>query len=138
MLTGSEAQDHWKEQFPLVGVREGMRVKSRWPLAVDVARYVGEPVAAVAATSSSVARDALDLIDVDYQPLTPVVDMEKAAEADSPLVHDDLGTNVAVEASRTVGDPDRAFQEADGVVSLRVSQPRLVPNPIEPRAVTAS
>ena len=115
-----------------------MRVKARWPLAVDVARYVGEPVVAVAAASSGAARDALDLIDVDYAPLPPVVDMEKAAEADSPLVYDDLGTNICVEASRTVGDPDRAFQEADGVVSVHVSQPRLIPNPMEPRTVIAS
>ena len=138
VLTGEEAQEHWKMQFPLVGVQEGMRAKARWPLAVDVARYVGEPVVAVAAASSGAARDALDLIDVDYAPLPPVVDMEKAAEADSPLVYDDLGTNICVEASRTVGDPDRAFQEADGVVSVHVSQPRLIPNPMEPRTVIAS
>ena len=138
VLTGAEAQEHWTMQFPLEGVEEGMRVKARWPLAVDVARYVGEPVAAVAAASSGAARDALDLIDVDYAPLPPVVDMEKAAEVGSPLVHDALGTNICVEASQTVGDPDRAFQEADGVVSVHVSQPRLVPNPMEPRTVIAS
>ena len=138
VLTGSEAKEHWKEKFPLVGVREGMRTKTRWPLAVDVVKYVGEPVAVVAAAASGVARDALDLIDVDYRPLTPVTDMEIAAEAGSPLVHDDLGTNVAINTSRTGGDPDRAFQEADGVASLRLSEPRLVPNPMEPRAVIAS
>ena len=137
VLTGTEAQDYWKAKFPLHGTKQGMKAKSRWPMAVDVARYVGEPVAVVAA-SSSAARDPLDLINVDYQPLTPVVDMEKAAEAHSPLVHDELGTNVAVEANRTVGDPDRAFQEADGGISVRVSQPRLIPNPMEPRAVIAS
>ena len=138
VLTGPEAKDHLKGEFPLAGVREGMRTKSRWPLAIEVARYVGEPVAVVAATSSSAARDALDLIDVDYRPLTPVMDMEEAAEARSPLVHDELGTNVGVDASRTGGDPDGAFRKADGVVSLRVSQPRLIPNPMEPRAVIAS
>ena len=138
VLTGAEAQEHWKVQFPLGGVTEGMRAKARWPMAVEVARYVGEPVAVVAAATSEAARDALDLIDVDYQPLPPAVDMERAAEAGSPLVHDDLGTNICVEASRTFGDPDRAFQEADGVVSFHLSQPRLVPNPMEPRAVIAS
>ena len=138
VLTGPEAQDYWKGKFPLAGVRPGMKANSRWPLAIDVTRYVGEPVAVVAAASSDVARDALDLIDLDYRALTPVTDMEKAAEADSPLVHDALGTNIAVEASRTAGDPDRVFQEADGVVSVRVSQPRLIPNPMEPRSVIAS
>ena len=49
-----------------------------------------------------------------------------------------LGTNICVDHSRTVGDPDRAFQEADGVVSVHICQPRLIPNPMEPRAVIAS
>ena len=138
ILTGAEALDYWKTQLPLVAVEEGMRAKAQWPLAVDVVRYVGEPVVAVAAVSSAAARDALELVDVQYQPLAPVVDMEKAAEPESPLVHEDLGTNICVEASQTVGDPERAFQEADGVISVRVSQPRLVPNPMEPRAVIAS
>jgi len=138
VLTGAEAKEHWTMKFPLAGVKEGMKAKARWPIAIDVARYVGEPVAAVVATNNGAARDALDLVEVDYQPLPAVVDMEKAAESSSPLVHDELGTNICVETTRTVGDPDRAFQEADGVISLRVSQPRLIPSPMESRAVVAS
>ena len=49
-----------------------------------------------------------------------------------------MGTNLCVNGSRTVGDPDAAFAEADGVLSLRIVEPRLVPNAMEPRAVTAS
>ena len=138
VLTGPEVKARCKTGLPLAGVKEGMNARGRWPMAVGVARYVGEPVAVVAATSSAAARDAVDLIEVEYQPLSPVVDVEKAVEASSPLVHDDLGTNICVEAVRKAGDPDRAFQKADGVVSLRVVQPRLVANPIEPRAVVAS
>ena len=138
VVTGPEVQQHCKSQFLLFGVREGMRTKSRWPMAIDVVKYVGEPVAAVLATSSSGAKDALDLIDVDYEPLPAVVDVEKAAEQGSRLVHKDLGTNLSVESSGSAGDPDRAFREADGVVSVRLSEPRLIPNPMEPRAVVAS
>jgi len=138
VLTGTEARERCRSQFPLAGVKEGMRTTSRWPMAVDVARYVGEPVAVVVATSAEAARDALEQIHVDYQPLPPVVDLEQAADASSPLVHEHLGTNLAVESTRVVGDPDRAFQLADGIVSLRLTQPRLIPNPVEARAVVAS
>ena len=138
VLAGQEAQGYCKSEFPLSRVREGMKTRSRWPIAIDVAKYEGEPVAVVLATSSSAARDALDLIDVDYEPLTAVVDWEKAAEPGSPLVHEDLGTNLSVLVSGTAGDPDRAFQEADGVVSARIVEPRLIPSPMESRAVVAS
>ena len=138
VLTGDETNGRCKRQFPLFGVLEGMRVRSRWPMAADVARYVGEPVAVVVATSREAARDALELVQVDWEPLSPTVDVEKAVQPDSPLVHEDLGTNLCVESSRVCGDPDQAFREADGVVSLRLEQPRMVPNPMEARAVVAS
>lgn len=138
VLTGAETTQACRTEFPLAGVKEGMKAKGRWPMATDIVRYVGEPVAAVAATSTETALDALEMIEVDYEPLTPVVDMELAVETGAQLVHDDLGTNIAVEGIRTVGDPDEAFQAADGVVSLRLTQPRLIPNPMEARAVVAS
>ena len=138
VLTGAEVERLCQTEFPLAGVKEGMKAKGRWPMAADMVRYVGEPVAAVAATSLEAALDALEMIEVDYQPLTPVVDMEQAVKPGTQLVHDDLGTNIAVEGTRSVGDPDGAFQAADGVVSLRLTQPRLIPNPMESRAVVAS
>lgn len=138
IVTGIEMAQLCKTEFPLAGVKEGMKAKGRWPMATDIVRYVGEPVAAVVATNPEAALDALQSIEVEYQPLKPVVDMEKAVMPGTQLVHEDLGTNTAVEASRSVGDPDGAFQGADGVVSLRLAQPRLVPNPMEARAVVAS
>ena len=138
VLTGAEVERLCQTEFPLAGVKEGMKAKGRWPMAADMVRYVGEPVAAVAATSLEAALDALEMIEVDYQPLTAVVDMEQAVKPGTQLVHDDLGTNIAVEGTRSVGDPDGAFQAADGVVSLRLTQPRLIPNPMESRAVVAS
>ncbi|MCI0880433.1 MAG: xanthine dehydrogenase family protein molybdopterin-binding subunit, partial [Chloroflexi bacterium] len=138
VLTGAEIQQHCQSQFLLFALKDGVRTKSRWPMAVDVAKYVGEPVAVVLATSITAAEDALELIDVDYDPLPAVVDVEAAAEDGSPLVHEELGTNLSVEASGTAGDPDQAFGQADGVVSARLVEPRLIPNPMESRAVVAS
>jgi carbon-monoxide dehydrogenase large subunit len=138
VLTGQEVEPHCQMQFRLAGVREGMNTKSRWPMATAVAKYAGEPVAVVLATSHGRAQDALERIEVDYESLPAVMDLEKAVEGGAPLVHEDLGTNLCVEISGRAGDPDRAFREADGVVSARLVQPRLIPSPLEPRAVVAS
>lgn len=138
VLTGDQAKECCASEFPLRGLTEGMKVRSRWPLAIDVARYVGEPVAAVVAINTEVAQDALELIEVGYEPLPAVVDLERAAEASSPLVHDDMGTNICAESHREVGEPDQAFRDADGVVSLRTVEPRLIPNPMEARAIVTS
>ena len=107
-------------------------------MAAEVARYEGEPIAAVVASDAYIARDALDLIEVDYEPIPAVVDPERAMDDDAPVIHQELGTNLCVTSSRTVGDPDAAFAQADGTLSVRLVEPRLVPNAMEPRAVTAA
>jgi carbon-monoxide dehydrogenase large subunit len=100
--------------------------------------FVGHPVAVVVAETRTIARDALDLIDVDYEPLPAVIDPEKALEKDSPLTHPELGTNVAFTWSLPGGDVDGAFKEADNVLKLRIIHPRLTPMAIEPRGCAAS
>ncbi len=137
VITGVEVNDRCLTTFRLFGVREGMNARSRWPMASDVARYLGEPVVAVVATSLSAAWDAVELIDVSYEALPAVVDMEQAMESDSALVHPDFSTNMAVQSSNEVGDVGGAFQEAHGVVKVRLVEPRLVPNSMEGRAVVA-
>jgi carbon-monoxide dehydrogenase large subunit len=106
-------------------------------LAVGKVRYVGEPVAAVVATSRYVARDAVDLIDVDYDPLDAAVDVEKAAEAGTPVLFDEFGDNVAFRAPVANPAVDEAFKKADRVVKLRIEQQRVIPMAMEPRAVVA-
>ena len=138
VVAGADFNAGCAAQLPVAGVLEHMKVVSRYPMAADVARYEGEPVAAVVAENAYIARDALELIEVDYEPLPAVVDCERAIQPDAPVIHEDLGTNLCVNSSRTVGDPDGAFAQADGVLSLRIVEPRLVPNAMEPRAVTAS
>ncbi|HTY71488.1 MAG TPA: xanthine dehydrogenase family protein molybdopterin-binding subunit [Actinomycetes bacterium] len=107
-------------------------------LATDEVRHVGDCVAVVLATSRYAAADALDAIDVDYDELPAVVDMEAALASGSPLVHGAAGTNKCYTATLTGGDYAAAKAKADVVVSRRFVQQRLIPSPMEPRAVIAS
>jgi carbon-monoxide dehydrogenase large subunit len=100
--------------------------------------FVGHPVAVVVAKTRAIARDALELIEVDYEALPAVVDPEKALENGSPFAHPELGTNVAFTWSLAGGDLDAAFKEADQVLKLRILHHRLTPMAIEPRGCAAS
>ncbi len=107
-------------------------------MAVDKARYVGEPVALVVARNRYQAEDALDAIRVDYEPLPAVVDPERAAAPGAPLLHDEHGTNVAVHRSLRWGDVDAAFREADLVVAETYCFPKYNSMPMETYGVAAS
>ena len=96
-------------------------------------------VAVVVARDPYIARDAVDAIEVDYDPLPVVTDPEAAARSGSPLTHPDLGTNVAfTHTAAGGGDIDEAFRRADRVIKHRLYHQRLTPMPIEPRGVVAS
>lgn len=107
-------------------------------LAGDRVYFVGHAVAVVLATDRYIARDALDLIEVDYEPLPTVSNPEKALEKDAPLTHPELGTNVAFTWSLANGDLDGAFQQADRIIKQRMVHQRLIPMAIEPRGCVAS
>ncbi|PYI88582.1 MAG: carbon monoxide dehydrogenase [Verrucomicrobia bacterium] len=100
--------------------------------------FVGHPVAAVVAKDRYTARDALDLIEVDYDPLPVVSDPEKALEQNSPLTHPEFGTNVAFTWFVANGDLEAAFMQAERVIKQRMVHPRLIPMAIEPRGCVAS
>src|ERR1044072_5293321 len=105
-------------------------------LAGDKVRFQGQEVAAVIATDEYIARDALQLIDVDYEPLDAVVNARKALDPDAPLIRDDKDGQVDNLASPTweAGDEaatDRAFAEADTVVTRDIIYPRCHPAPLE-------
>src|SRR5438132_5722114 len=99
--------------------------------------FVGHPVAAVVATDRYTARDALDLIEVDYDPLPVVSDAEKALQKDSPLTHPEFGTNVAFTWSVANGGLNAAFKRAYRVIKQRMVHQRLTPMAIEPRGCVA-
>ena len=107
------------------------------PLAVDKVRCVGDAVAAVAATSPQAAVDAAGLVQVDYEVLDAVVDMEAAIQDGAAQVHDDAPNNVAFEWEIGGGDFDAAASSAGVRVTERIINQRLIPNPMEPRGVVA-
>jgi len=107
-------------------------------LAYDTVRYVGDGVALVVAESRGEARDALDLIEVDYDPLPGGVDPEKMTQSGAPQLHADVPKNIAFTWVVKGGDVDKAFAEAPVKVKLRIVQQRLAPTAIEPRAAVAS
>lgn len=118
-------------------------------VAVDIVRYVGEPVAVVVASDRYVARDAADTIVVDYDTLPAVVDPEQAMTGQPAVLHPDFANNLAValvpsgtgvsEDGTTVDDTavDAAFAAAEVVVSQRMHNQRLAPTAMEPRGVVA-
>jgi 2-furoyl-CoA dehydrogenase large subunit len=102
-----------------------------WPIAVERARYSGEPVAVVLASNRYLAEDALELIEVDYEPLPAIVDPLAALDPKQLVLHDGLGSNVASERSFRYGDPERAFAQAAHRVSVTIRYPRNSCTPIE-------
>ncbi|MBV8818434.1 MAG: xanthine dehydrogenase family protein molybdopterin-binding subunit, partial [Acidobacteriaceae bacterium] len=115
----------------------GLRVPPHHILAQDRVYFVGHPVAVVVATDKYIARDAVDLIEVEWEPLPAVTDPEKAIAAGAPAVHPEWPDNVAFNYHQEGGDVDKAFAEADVVVKQRITSQRLIPSPMETRGVVA-
>ncbi len=107
------------------------------PLAVGKVRYVGDAVAAVVAASPTLAADAAELVEVDYEPLDAVVSMDDALADGAPQLHDDAPNNTAFEWEVGGGDVDQAQAEAEVVISQRLINQRLIPNAMEGRGVVA-
>lgn len=108
-------------------------------IAVDVVRFAGEAVAVVIAEDRYIARDALDLIDVDYEPLAVVVDPEKATHPGAPQLHENAPNNIVVEwnAGNREGT-NAAVANAQVVVKERIINQRLMPTPMETRGSIAN
>jgi carbon-monoxide dehydrogenase large subunit len=111
--------------------------KTQYPLARDKVNYVGEAVAFVVAADRYSAEDACDLIEVEYEPLPAVTDLEQAAAEEAPLVHEDVPGNVAAVLAQEVGDAERAFAEANHVFTERLYIERSAAQPMETRAIVA-
>jgi carbon-monoxide dehydrogenase large subunit len=117
-------------------VTEDIVIPDHPPMAVDTVRYAGEIVAAVVARDRYSAADALELIDVEYEPLEPVLDMEAAIQPDSPKVHE--AGNKSFTWTFENGDLAAAFENAPVVLERTYRQQRLIPSAMEPRAVVAA
>ena len=112
----------------------GLRKPERRPLAVERARYVGDPVAVILAESLSIAEDARDQVEIDYEVLPAVTDPEKALDANAPRLYEEYDSNVAFVHETKGGDLATAFEQADSIVRLRLVNQRLAPSSLEPRA----
>lgn len=132
VLTGEDVK-RWSVPFP-VGVRQPME---HWSLAVDRARYVGEPVAVVVAENRYLAEDALEFVEVQYRQLPVAVDPEKAALPEAAVLHPAVGSNVVSDRHFCYGDPQVAFDAAERTVSLTIHYPRNSTTPIEGFVVVA-
>ncbi|MGH3145625.1 MAG: xanthine dehydrogenase family protein molybdopterin-binding subunit, partial [Rubrobacter sp.] len=139
IFTGEDLADEWVVGIPTGWpVTEDIKIPDHWPLARGEANHAGDGVAVVVATDRYKAQDALEHIEVDYEVLPAVVDVEAALEDGAPLAHEELGTNKCYTWPLGTGDIDEAFEKADVVVSGRYIQQRLIPSPIEPRAVVVN
>ncbi|MFQ5691945.1 MAG: xanthine dehydrogenase family protein molybdopterin-binding subunit, partial [Nitrospinota bacterium] len=129
----------------------GSYLKDQTIYATDRVRYVGQPIAAVAAVDDSTAQEAVERIDVEYEDLPAVFDVEEAIREDAPLIHPDLGNYFIAEAFfRSVpgtnipnhfrlrhGDVDKGFSESDEVFEDRYEVPMIQHCPMEPHASVA-
>ena len=119
-------------------VTDDIKIATMPAICSDKVNFAGDVVAIVLATDKYLATDAAQLVDVDYDPLPAVVDMELALAAGSPLVHEDFGTNETYVAKMPCGDYEAVKAKADVVVSRRFINQRLIPNTMEPRSVVAA
>jgi len=114
---------------------KGLKSPPEHPMAIDRACWVGEPVVAVVATSRAAAEDGAELVEVDYDPLPVVADMMSALDKDTPVLHADLGDNLAFQRVNEEGDIEGAFADAHKVVSAQFSTARHTGVTLEPRSI---
>ena len=123
VYTANDLGDYWKPGPLLVSpppVKDiTFNEKTQVPLAKDKVKFAGEPIVMVVAESRYIAEDALADIQVDYEPLAAVVDMEKALASDSILIHEEIGSNVAAHVVQTKGDYESIKKDAALVIKRR-------------------
>src|SRR5207248_1208543 len=139
VYTGKDLAASGVKSLPVGWLLPNIKLPPHLPLAVDRARYMGDAVAVVIAESPYVARDAADLVEVDYEPLPVVTEAVRAVQPGAPKLHDEAEGNVCFRW--TLGDKDKtesAFRGEARVVKEHFVNHRLIPNAIEPRAALAS
>ncbi len=122
-FTAHDMGDCWKE-LPVPIPHPALRPHNTVPLAKDKARYMGEPVVVVLAESRAAAEDALEGVRVSYEILPAVAHPIDALKDDAPLVHDDLGDNVAAHLEVRIGEPDEALDASPNRETLRLKMQR--------------
>src|SRR5437660_3264954 len=121
---------------PCAAALPDLKVPDYRVLATDKVLFVGHPIAAVVATDKYAARDAVDLINVDYEELPAVTDVEAAANGGA-VIHEKFGNNIAYKLTSGEGDVEAGLQAADRIVTQRMVHQRLAPIAMERRGVLA-
>ncbi|MDQ5823099.1 MAG: xanthine dehydrogenase family protein molybdopterin-binding subunit [Chloroflexota bacterium] len=141
VYTAADLGDYWQPSPLLVPPPPAEYVlfnqRTGGQLARDKVRYVGEPVVMVVAESRYLAEDAADAVMIDYEPLDAVVRVETGLDEDAPLVHEDVGSNLAAHVIQTKGDYASARAQADLVISRHFDYDRGTAAPMETRGVVA-
>jgi carbon-monoxide dehydrogenase large subunit len=137
-FSANELGDKLGSQPCVWPVTDDIKIPAFPALAKDEVRFVGECVAVVVASDRYAAADALEAIEVDYEPLPPVLDMRAAMADGADLVHTELGSNTSYTWKLNGGDYEAAKAKADRVFTRQYVNQRLIPMAMEPRAVVAA
>ncbi|MEM4314754.1 MAG: xanthine dehydrogenase family protein molybdopterin-binding subunit [Nitrososphaerota archaeon] len=137
VLTGSDVASLSKP-VPIIWYMQGMRVPVHYGLANNKVNHVGEAVVAIAADDRYEAEDVKELVEVEYEVLTPVTDVEKAMEDGAPPVHENMPDNICYRYTLRGGDPEAVLKSSEIVLSEEFRVQRLAASPIETRGVIAS
>ncbi len=124
------------DPLPQMTVPPASSIKD-YPIAVGKACYLGEPIAVVIATSKYIAEDSLELINVDYQILQPLLDARKAVSTKDIIIHEEIGTNIMAHVPYSYGNIERATSQADKIIKANIHFHRFSSAPLEPNAVVA-
>lgn len=138
VITGADLVKVAEPQPVIYYLTPDQRATNAYALATDRVRWVGQAVAAVAAVDRYVAEDALAAIDVEYEPLPTVPDLDAALAPGAPRLYDDWPDNVVGTTTFDFGDTEAAFAAADTIVTHRFNIGRMSALPLEPRGVIAS
>ncbi len=126
------------KDFPGIAIGFMKQYADRPPIAIDKVRHYGEAVAAVAAIDEDIAEEALDLIEVDYEELPPVLNWEEAMKEGAPLVHENTEKNIASTCHFEYGDAEQAFKKCDYIREERFVTQRVSIGFLEPHVALAS
>ena len=138
IVKGADIAAICKPYMGILSHLEGMKSVPHFPLAMDRAMWHGHPVVAVVAQTRAQAEDAAELVEIDYEPLTPVVDEELALDSQTPILHPELGTNLCWERTIDEGEVDLAFKNAAVVIEEKLRTGRHTHVTLEPRAIIAN
>lgn len=135
VFTGADLAEVCTPWVAVLAHLKGLKSPPEHPLAIDRACWVGEPVVAVVATTRAAAEDGAALVEVDYDPLPVVTDTMTALDPDTPVIHPDLGDNLAFRRLHEEGDVDGAIAGAHKVIETSFRTSRHTGVTLEPRSI---